>query len=152
MTTPHTIPVRIAIAPDRPNIPLPSYAHDGDAGMDVLAAESFELEPGERRAVRTGIIFEIPLGYEMQIRPKSGLALNSGITVLNAPSTIDSGYRGEVKVVLVNLGCVSVHFATGTKIAQLVFAPVTRAELHPARTEDLSATERGTGGFGSTGA
>jgi dUTP pyrophosphatase len=117
--------------------------------MDLRADEPFTLAPGERRLVPTGLALEIPHGHEGQVRPRSGLAVRHGISLVNAPGTIDSDYRGEVQVILVNLGQAPVTFARGDRIAQLVIAPVTRAELH--LVEDLSATGRGAGGFGSTG-
>ena len=131
------------------DLPLPSYASDGAAGLDVVAAEAFALEPGERRAVPTGFSIEIPEGYEVQVRPRSGLALKHGITCLNTPGTIDSDYRGEVKVILANLGSERFAAQRGERIAQLVPAPVLRATFE--EVGELSATGRGSGGFGSTG-
>ena len=130
-------------------LPLPSYATAGAAGLDVVAAESLALAPGARQAVATGFALAIPPGYEVQVRPRSGLALKHGITCLNTPGTIDSDYRGEVKVILANLGDAPFEIARGERIAQLVPAPVQRAAfLEVAELED---TERGDGGFGSTG-
>jgi dUTP pyrophosphatase len=117
--------------------------------MDLRADEPFALAPGERRLVPTGLALEIPPGHEGQVRPRSGLAVRHGVALVNAPGTIDSDYRGEVQVVLVNLGQAPVSFARGDRIAQLVVAPVTRVTLEV--TDDLTATDRGAGGFGSTG-
>lgn len=128
---------------------LPRYETAGAAGMDLRADEPFALAPGERRLVPTGLALEIPPGHEGQVRPRSGLAVRHGIALVNAPGTIDSDYRGEVQVVLVNLGQAPVTFARGDRIAQLVIAPVTRATLEI--VDDLSSTGRGAGGFGSTG-
>lgn len=128
---------------------LPRYETAGAAGMDLRADEPFALAPGERRLVPTGLALELPPGYEGQVRPRSGLAIRHGIALVNAPGTIDSDYRGEVQVVLVNLGQAPVTFARGDRIAQLVIAPVTRATLEI--VDDLSSTGRGAGGFGSTG-
>ena len=130
-------------------LPLPAYASGGAAGLDVVAAESLTLAPGERHAVATGFAVAIPEGYEVQVRPRSGLALKNGITCLNTPGTIDSDYRGEVKVILANLGSTPFEVVRGERIAQLVPAPVLRAAF--VETEELKATERGAGGFGSTG-
>ena len=132
-----------------PPLDLPRYETEGSAGMDLRADEAFSLAPGERRLVPTGLAMEIPPGHEGQVRPRSGLAVRHGIGIVNAPGTIDSDYRGEVKVVLVNLGQEPAAFARGDRIAQLVIAPVTRATI--VVVDDLSATERGAGGFGSTG-
>ena len=131
------------------DLPLPHYATDGAAGMDVVAAESLIIEPGARHAVSTGLAFAIPPGYEIQVRPRSGLALKHGVTCLNTPGTIDSDYRGEVKVILANLGYVPFVIERGDRIAQLVAAPVQRALLN--QVDDLDETARGVGGFGSTG-
>ena len=128
---------------------LPRYETEGAAGLDLRADEPFSLAPGERRLVPTGLALEIPPGHEGQVRPRSGLAVRHGIALVNAPGTIDSDYRGEVQVVLVNLGQAPVTFARGDRIAQLVIAPVTRAEV--VLVEELNATGRGAGGFGSTG-
>ena len=150
MTTP--LAVKIAFAPDRPpSLAVPSYAREHDAGLDLPSMETFELEPGEWRAVRTGLHLEIPPGCEAQIRPRSGLAASVGVTVLNSPGTIDSGFRGEVKVLLINHGRSSALFTVGMKVAQLVFAPVVRADLQVVQVADLAPSERGTGGFGSSG-
>jgi dUTP pyrophosphatase len=130
---------------------LPVYATEGAAGMDVLAAveEDLVLLPGERQAVPTGLMMAVPGGHEMQVRARSGLALKEGLAVLNAPGTIDSDYRGEVKIILANLGEKSFTITRGMRIAQLVLAPYVRAQW--AEVGDLEATARGEGGFGSTG-
>ena len=132
-------------------LPLPDYATAGAAGADLSAAIEAELtlEPGARAAVPTGFAFAIPDGYEGQVRPRSGLARRQGVTVLNTPGTIDSDYRGEVMVLLVNLGTEPVTIVRGERIAQLVVAPVSRASF--AETDELPDTVRGSGGFGSTG-
>ena len=130
-------------------LPMPSYASDGAAGMDVCAAEGLTLKVGKRHAVATGLAFAIPHGFEVQVRPRSGLALKHGITCLNTPGTIDSDYRGEVKVILANLGDEDFVIQRGDRIAQLVVAPVTHAAM--IEVEALDDTARGAGGFGSTG-
>ena len=132
-----------------PSAKLPSYAHPGDAGMDVHSVETLVLPPGGRASVRTGLAFQLPPDAEAQVRPRSGLALKHGVTVLNAPGTIDAGYRGEVCVILANLGDEPFTVEKGMRIAQVVVAPVARAEV--VEVEALDATERGAGGFGSTG-
>lgn len=137
--------------PHAEGLPLPSYQTEGAAGMDVVAAveEDWVLAPGERRAVPTGLEMAIPEGFEIQVRARSGLALKEGLAVLNAPGTIDSDYRGEVKVILANLSDRPVAILRGMRIAQLVLAPVVRAGWR--ETAELGATARGQGGFGSTG-
>ena len=132
-------------------LPLPSYQTDGASGMDLMAdiEASFVLAAGARVAVPTGFAFEIPPGYEGQVRPRSGLAFRSGITVVNAPGTIDSDYRGELKVLLVNLSAENVEIHPGDRVAQLVITPVVHAET--VETSDLAETRRGPGGFGHTG-
>ena len=130
-------------------LPMPAYATSGAAGMDICAAESLTLRAGKRHAVATGFAFAIPDGYEVQVRPRSGLALKHGITCLNTPGTIDSDYRGEVKVILANLGDEDFMINTGDRIAQSVVAPVTQGMM--IEVDALDDTERGTGGFGSTG-
>jgi dUTP pyrophosphatase len=132
-----------------PDAILPSYAHPGDAGMDVRSVESLTIPPGGRACVRTGLVFQLPPDAEAQVRPRSGLALRHGVTVLNSPGTIDAGYRGEVCVILANLGAEPFAVERGMKIAQVVVAPVARAEI--AEVEAVDASERGSGGFGSTG-
>jgi dUTP pyrophosphatase len=146
-----TAEIRIALKrlPHGEGLSLPAYATAHAAGMDVVAAEDVTLRPGWRHAVATGFAIAIPEGYEVQVRPRSGLALKHGITCLNTPGTIDSDYRGEVKVILANLGTATVEIARGERIAQLVPAPVQRAAF--AEVEDLDDTARGAGGFGSTG-
>jgi dUTP pyrophosphatase len=148
---PVTIDVRIRRLPHGEGLPLPAYATDGAAGADLCAAVESELtlEPGERVAVPTGFVLEIPNGHEGQVRPRSGIAIKSGLTVVNAPGTIDSDYRGELKVLLVNLGSEPFSIGHGDRIAQLLIAPVTRASF--IETKALSHSERGEGGFGSTG-
>jgi dUTP pyrophosphatase len=133
-------------------LPLPSRATPGSAGFDVQAAvgESLRIEPGARVRVPTGLVLALPEGYEVQVRPRSGRAWNEGLTVLNAPGTVDSDYRGELQVILVNLGAVAVTIHRGERIAQLVVAPVLAASFVPA--DALDETGRGDGGFGHTGA
>ena len=143
------IALRILRLPHGAGLPLPAYATAGAARMDVVAAEDVELPPGGRHAVATGFAMAIPEGYEVQVRPRSGLALKHGITCLNTPGTVDSDYRGEVKVILANLGQESFRVVRGERIAQLVPAEVTRATL--SEVDRLDDTERGAGGFGSTG-
>lgn len=128
---------------------VPAYATQGAAGMDVVAAEELDLMPGQRHAVATGFAIAIPDGYEVQVRPRSGLAFKHGITVPNTPGTIDSDYRGELKVILINHGDAPFPIRRGDRIAQLVAAPVQRAAFE--EVDDLDATARGAGGFGSTG-
>lgn len=137
--------------PHGADLPLPAYETEGAAGLDLRAAiaEGFSLAPGERALVPTGLSVQLPEGFEGQVRPRSGLAVKHGVTVLNAPGTIDSDYRGEVKVPLINLGQEPFAIARGDRIAQMVIAPVTRAVL--TEVAGLDATARGTGGFGSTG-
>ncbi len=143
------IALRLRRLPHGEGLPLPAYATAGAAGMDVVAAETIDLPPGARHAVATGFALAIPEGHEVQVRPRSGLALKHGITCLNTPGTIDSDYRGEVKVILANLGQESFRVVRGERIAQLVPAPVLRATLVEVAT--LDDTARGAGGFGSTG-
>ncbi len=131
------------------DLALPSYATEGAAGMDVLAAEAVTIPPGGRHAVATGFAVAIPAGYEIQVRPRSGLALKHGITLPNTPGTIDSDYRGELKVILINHGSEDFPIARGDRIAQLVLAPVTLAGW--SEVAELDDTARGAGGFGSTG-
>ncbi|QCI65390.1 dUTP diphosphatase [Phreatobacter stygius] len=151
MTMPLSIPVQRLAHGE--GLPLPAAQTSGSAGMDLVAAlpdaEPVTLAPRARAAVPTGLTLAIPEGFEGQVRPRSGLALKHGITVANAPGTIDADYRGEVKVILINLGEEPVTIRRGERIAQLVIAPVTRATLIPADT--LDKTSRGSGGFGSTG-
>lgn len=128
---------------------LPAYAHEGDAGMDVRSVDDVEISPGSRALVHTGLVMMLPRGYEAQVRPRSGLALKHGVTVLNTPGTIDEGYRGEVGVILANFGDAAFSVKKGDRIAQIVVAPVTRADI--VETGEVDGTERGGGGFGSTG-
>jgi dUTP pyrophosphatase len=143
--------IPLTILPHGEGLPLPAYATPGAAGMDAVAAvtETIVLAPGERFPVPLGFCMAIPDGYEVQVRPRSGLALKNGITVPNSPGTIDSDYRGEVKALLINLGHEPFAIERGMRICQLVPAAVTRATL--AVVETLDDTQRGAGGFGSTG-
>ena len=142
--------VSVRRLPYNPDLPLPVRASAGAAGYDVCSAEpDFELAVGERRAVQTGLAFELPAGLEMQVRPRSGLALKHGITLPNAPGTIDPDYRGELKVIMQNGGSEPVRIARGERIAQLVFARFEVPEV--VEQAELGETARGAGGFGSTG-
>ena len=143
--------VRVVRMPHAAGLDLPAYATAGAAGMDVLAAvdEDLVLLPGARAAIPMGLMMAVPAGHEMQVRARSGLALREGLAVLNAPGTIDSDYRGEVKIILANLGDTSFAVTRGMRIAQLVLAPCVRAEW--AEVTTLDETARGEGGFGSTG-
>lgn len=143
------VPVKLKRLPHGHGLDLPAYATHGAAGMDVVAAENITLRPGSRHAVATGFAVAIPHGYEIQVRPRSGLALKHGITVPNTPGTIDSDYRGELKVIMINLSDDNFSIQRGDRIAQLVLAPVTIAGWE--EVEDLDETARGAGGFGSTG-
>jgi dUTP pyrophosphatase len=131
-------------------LPLPTYAKPGDAGLDLTASEALTLEPGDRRLVSTGVAVAIPEGHAGLVLPRSGLAMHKGVTVLNAPGLIDSGYRGELKVLLINHGAEAVAIERGERIAQLVIQPVAHARL--VEVERLPDSARGEGGFGSTGA
>jgi dUTP pyrophosphatase len=146
-----TVPLTVRFTKLSPDVETPRYETTGAAGMDVRAylSEPLVLAPLERVLIPTGLAFEIPPGYEGQVRPRSGLAIKHGVTALNAPGTIDSDYRGEARVILINLGREPVTIQNGDRIAQIVFAPVSRATLEEAPA--LSDTERGAGGFGSTG-
>lgn len=157
--------MKLGFKKTHPDAILPKYAHDGDAGMDVCAVEDVELISGKATLVSTGLIADIPTGYEIQVRPRSGLALKQNITVWNSPGTIDSNYRGTIGIIMMYLPPVSdIRFREhrviplaadskiihkGDRIAQLVVAPVTKCE--PVQVEDVSETDRGAGGFGSTG-
>lgn len=145
--------VEIAVTrlPHNADLPLPAYETAQSAGMDLAAAidAPMTLAPGKRAMVPTGLAIALPAGYEAQVRPRSGLAAKNGVTVLNTPGTIDADYRGEVKVILVNLGEDSFEIESGMRIAQMVIAPVTQASF--TEVGSLSETERGSGGFGSTG-
>lgn len=143
------VPVAVMRLPHGEGLDLPVYATAGAAGMDVVSAEDVTIAPGMRHAVATGLAMAIPEGYEIQVRPRSGLALKHGITVPNTPGTIDSDYRGELKVILINHGGSDFAIRRGDRVAQLVLAPVTRASW--LEVETLDETARGTGGFGSTG-
>jgi dUTP pyrophosphatase len=149
MHSPNEVPVRVKILPHGEGLDLPVYATDGAAGMDVVSAEDVTIAPGGRHAVATGLAMAIPSGFEVQVRPRSGLALKHGISVPNAPGTIDSDYRGELKVILINHGTEPFAIQRGDRVAQLVLAPVTRATWLVA--DELDETVRGEGGFGSTG-
>ena len=143
------VAVRIRRLAHGEGLALPAYATGGAAGMDVLAAEDVTLAPGARHAVATGFALAIPTGFEIQVRPRSGLALKHGIGLPNAPGTIDADYRGELKVILINLSREDFRIARGDRIAQLVLAPVTLAAWD--EVAELDDTARGSGGFGSTG-
>lgn len=132
-----------------PDAVLPAYAHKSDAGMDVRSVADIVIAPGKRALVPTGLVMLLPPGYEAQVRPRSGLALKNGVTVLNTPGTIDSGYRGEVGVILANFGDTDFVVKKGDKIAQIVIAPVTQPDI--VESETIDSTDRGAGGFGSTG-
>ena len=143
------IEIELQRLPHGEGLPLPARATDHAAGLDVVAAEAVTLAPGQRHAVATGFAIAIPEGFEVQVRPRSGLALKHGITCLNTPGTIDSDYRGEVKVILANLGGEPFEVRRGERIAQLVPAPVLASSFR--EVETLAETSRGAGGFGSTG-
>jgi dUTP pyrophosphatase len=147
------IRINVSRLPHGEGLPLPAYETAGAAGMDLIAAveegPGLELSPGARKLVPTGLIFQLPEGYEGQVRPRSGLAFRHGVTVANAPGTIDSDYRGEVQVLLVNLGGENFTVTRGMRVAQFVVAPVIMAEL--VETDVINETIRGAGGFGSTG-
>lgn len=149
MSSSEPVAVRVKRLPHGEGLDLPRYATEGAAGMDVLAAEDVTLAPGARHAVATGLAVAIPPGYEIQVRPRSGLALKHGISVPNTPGTIDSDYRGELKVILINHGSEPFPIHRGDRVAQLVLAPVTLAEWD--EVAELDETSRGAGGFGSTG-
>lgn len=144
-----SVTVEVKRLPHGEGLPLPAYATSGAAGMDVVSAEDVTIAPGARHPVATGLSVAIPHGYEIQVRPRSGLAFKHGITVPNTPGTIDSDYRGELKVLLINHGGEDFAIQRGDRVAQLVLAPVTQAAW--TEVEELDATERGAGGFGSTG-
>lgn len=142
-------PVDLQVQRLDPDVPLPAYAHDGDAGMDLTAAAEVTLAPGERTAVPTGLAMAIPTGWVGLVHPRSGLARRHGVTVTNAPGTIDAGYRGEVQVLMINLGDDTVTLSRGDRIAQLVLQQVGQARV--VEVDQLDDTARGAGGFGSTG-
>ncbi|RJP22642.1 MAG: dUTP diphosphatase [Candidatus Abyssobacteria bacterium SURF_5] len=145
------ITVKVMRLPHNQDLPLPEKMSRLSAGFDLRAAveEPVSIAPGQSARIPTGLAFSIPAGYEGQVRPRSGLAMNHGLTILNAPGTIDADYRGEVKVLLVNLGKETVHVKRGDRIAQLIIAPVIQAAIEEAT--ELDSTERGHGGFGHTG-
>ncbi|MEM7780823.1 MAG: dUTP diphosphatase [Pseudomonadota bacterium] len=144
-----SVKVEVKRLPHGEGLDLPAYATPGSAGMDIVSAETVSIAPGARHPVATGLSVAIPQGYEIQVRPRSGLAFKHGITVPNTPGTIDSDYRGELKVLLINHGDEPFAIARGDRVAQLVLAPVVQAAWD--EVEELDATERGAGGFGSTG-
>lgn len=152
-SAPQTSRVAVLVLPHGQGLPLPAYQSEGAAGLDLMAAIEpggvLTLAPGERKLVPTGLVLALPQHYEAQVRPRSGLALKHGVTVLNAPGTIDADYRGEVQVLLINLGASPFEIRRGDRIAQIVVAPVTRAVLEPVAS--LDGTVRGGAGFGSTG-
>lgn len=149
MTLLPPIEIRLKRLPHGEGLTVPAYATAGAAGMDVVAAEELDLAPGARHAVATGFAMAIPAGYEVQVRPRSGLALKHGVTVPNTPGTIDSDYRGELKIIMINHGNTPFPIRRGDRIAQIVAAPVQQARF--AEVDELDETVRGTGGFGSTG-
>ncbi len=142
-------PLKVQVLPHGEGLDLPSYATAGSAGMDLRAAEALVLQPMERVAVPTGLRLAIPTGWEGQIRPRSGLALRQGLSMPNAPGTIDADYRGELKVLLINLGPAPIEIERGMRIAQMLITPAPQAQIEV--VTDLDDTERGTSGFGSTG-
>jgi dUTP pyrophosphatase len=141
--------VQVKIKKIKESAILPKYAHEGDAGVDLYSTEEYALKPGERTLVSTGISIAIPLGYEAQVRPKSGLALKHGISIVNTPGTIDAGYRGEIGVIIINHGQEDYTIEKGKKVAQMVFNKIEAVNFE--EVEDLDDTTRGEGGFGSTG-
>jgi dUTP pyrophosphatase len=147
------VTIEVLRLPHAEGLELPAYQSSGAAGMDLVAAvpenAPMDLAPGARKLVPTGLVLQIPEGYEVQVRPRSGLAIRHGITLLNSPGTIDSDYRGEVMVMLINLGTDTVTIERGERIAQIIVAPVVQANLVEVKT--VSETKRGAGGFGSTG-
>jgi dUTP pyrophosphatase len=143
------VPVSIFRTERAKEFPLPAYATSASAGVDLRSAERYVLQPGERALVSTGVSIALPLGYEAQVRPRSGLALNHGITLPNSPGTVDADYRGEIKVILLNLGGAPFTIEPGDRIAQMIVAPVSQVEW--TEVDVLDETERSTGGFGSTG-
>jgi dUTP pyrophosphatase len=146
-----SIPIQVRLLPHAEGLPLPSYATAGAAGMDLLAAvtDPITIGPGERKLIPTGLTVALPPGYELQVRPRSGLALRHGITLPNTPGTIDEDYRGEIGVILLNAGTETFIIERGARIAQAVLAPVSRAVWQP--VDSLDITARNAGGFGSTG-
>ena len=146
-----SVTISVSTLPHFGDLPLPTYESPGAAGMDIAAAITADIviAPGARHAVPSGLAIAVPAGHEVQIRPRSGLALRHGVTVANAPGTIDSDYRGEIKVILINLGEAPITISRGMRIAQMLVAPVIQASL--ALVDTLDSTERGDGGVGSTG-
>ena len=149
MPSPNDVAVQVKRLPHAEGLELPTYATAGAAGMDVLSAEDVTLAPSGRHAVATGLALAIPEGYEVQVRPRSGLALKHGISLPNTPGTIDSDYRGELKIIMINHGDTPFPIRRGDRIAQIVAAPVQQARF--AEVDELDDTARGAGGFGSTG-
>lgn len=141
--------MRIPLRQLDPELPIPRHARPGDAGVDLHAREAADLAPGERRAIPTGVAVAVPEGYVGLIAPRSGLAIRSGLSIVNTPGILDSGYRGEIAVILINLGSESVKISRGDRIAQLVVVPFTSVEFEV--VDQLEDTDRGAGGFGSTG-
>jgi dUTP pyrophosphatase len=146
-----TVSIRVHRLPHGADLPLPAYATAGAAGMDLLAAcnAPVVLDPGKRALIPTGLTIALPAGYELQVRPRSGLALRNGIVLPNSPGTIDEDYRGEIQVIVMNAGDAAFTVTRGMRIAQAIVSPVVRAAWH--EVETLDDTARGTGGFGSTG-
>ena len=141
--------MKVKIKKLRKDAIIPSYFHDSDAGADLCSCDDYVLKPGERALIKTGLSIALPLGYEAQIRPKSGLALKHGLSIVNTPGTIDAGYRGEIGVIIINHGAESFKIEKGNKIAQMVINEIKQAEFE--EVDDLDETNRGKGGFGSTG-
>jgi len=141
--------MKLKVKKINPEARIPAYAHEGDSGLDLYSVEETVIEPGERKTVKTGLQISMPKGFEAQVRPKSGLASKFGVTVLNTPGTIDSGYRGEIMVIMANLGKETYKVEKGKKIAQMVIAKVEEAEIE--ETNSLEDSSRKEGGFGSTG-
>ena len=141
--------MKLKVKKINPEAIIPGYAHEGDSGMDLYSVENTTIEPGERKTVKTGLAVSLPKGFEAQVRPKSGLAVNHGITVLNTPGTVDSSYRGQIMIIVINLGKEPYKVEKGKKIAQMVIARVEKAEVE--ETDELDETTRSDGGFGSTG-
>jgi dUTP pyrophosphatase len=145
----HPVDVQVLVHQLDPDLPMPGYAHPGDAGADLYSAEQVTLDPGQRQLVRTGLAVALPLGFVGLVHPRSGLATKQGVTVLNAPGTVDAGYRGEILVNLVNHGMAVAKISRGDRIAQLVVQRVERAHFHA--VDELPDSVRGSGGHGSTG-
>ena len=141
--------IKVKIKKIKSNAIVPSYVHDGDSGVDLYSTEDYELKPGDRALVSTGLQIAMPHGFEAQVRPKSGLALQHGISIVNTPGTVDSNYRGEIGVIVINLGQQNYKIEKGKKIAQMVFTKVEQVQFEV--VNELDETKRGMGGFGSTG-